>query len=390
MLTRVKAILVFLLMLAQYGALSQNVDSLNNRSLLIDPHVEIQSTEGINAMYNFDFIEANRQFKYLKWQYPWHPLPYLLTGLSYWWRMVPEPNDEQWDDIFIAYMDTSRLLSERLLASENELEGAFFLAASHAFEGRLYSERGNYGKAALSGRNALKYFKQCKGNETYSPELLFGDALFNYYGEWIREEYPLLRPLMVLFPKGDKKLGIEQLEKVARNAFYSRTEAQYYLMRILNNEEGDTRGALVVAENLNKYYPNNAYFHRYYTRLLYQMGDHLNAESNALSILTRIDSAWTGYGATSGRYAAFFLGHIYNQRALYNMSRAYYLKALEFSESVGATESGYYFYSLLHLGDIALKQKDKELARVYYKRVKKASKKKHPTNKRAREKLKSL
>ena len=57
-------------------------------------------------------------------------------------------------------------------------------------------------------------------------------ALYNYYAEWISENYAILRPVLMFFPDGNKELGIKQLKTVANNAFYTRTEAQYFLMRI--------------------------------------------------------------------------------------------------------------------------------------------------------------
>ncbi len=359
-------------------------------SLLVNPFIQIESTEAINSMYNFEFTKAHNHFNYLQKKYPWHPLPYLLKGLNYWWRIVPNYNNQEWDREFLAYMDTTKYLAENVRDNYNEIEGAFFLAAAYAFEGRLYSERREYRKAALAGSRSLKYLRECQGYEEYSPELLFGDALFNYYAEWIREEYPLLRPIMAFFPKGDKEKGISQLKEVARNAFYSRTEAQYYLMRIMSNEENDIVGALQVAEYLNSQFPGNAYFHRYYARLLYQAGRYSKVEQVSLEILQKIDSMEVGYEANSGRYACFFLGQVHGNRRNHERAKAYYKKGLDYAEQAGATEMGYYFYSLLHLGNIAAMDGEEELAKDYYNRVKKAAKRKHPAHKAARDRLKKL
>lgn len=359
-------------------------------SLLVNPFIQIESTEAINSMYNFEFKKAHSHFSYLQKQYPWHPLPYLLKGLNYWWQIVPNYNNEEWDEQFLAYMDTTKALAENVRDNHNEIEGAFFLAAAYAFEGRLYSERREYRKAAFAGGKSLKYLGECEGHEEYSPELLFGDALFNYYAEWIREEYPLLRPIMVFFPKGDKQKGIEQLKEVARNAFYSRTEAQYYLMRILATEEKDIAGALQVGEYLNSQFPGNSYFHRYYARLLYQSGRYSKTEQVSLEILQRVDSVQVGYEANSGRYACFFLGHVNEIRRKFEAAKEYYNRGLMFAEEAEATKMGYYFYSLLHLGEIAEKEEDPELAEEYYKKVKKLAKRKHPASKSARERLKKL
>ncbi len=359
-------------------------------SLLVNPFIQIESTEAINSMYNFEFEKAHSHFNYLQKQCPWHPLPYLLKGLNYWWRIVPNYNNDTWDEQFLAYMDTTKYLAENVRDNYNEIEGSFFLAAAYAFEGRLYSERREYRKAAFAGSKSLKYLGECKGHEEYSPELLFGDALFNYYAQWIREEYPLLRPIMAFFPKGDKQKGIKQLKNVARNAFYSRTEAQYYLMRILATEEKDVIGALQVGEYLNSQFPGNAYFHRYYARLLYQSGRYGKTEKVSLEIMNRVDSMRVGYEANSARYACFFLGHVNEIRRNFDVAKDYYKKGLEYAEEAEATKMGYYYYLLLHLGQIAEAEQDTELAKAYYLQVKKASKRKHPANVSARKKLKKI
>lgn len=391
----VKIITISFLILFTAGASAQRLEDQTDGdstrySLLINPFIQIESTEAINSMYNFEFEKAHSHFHYLQKEYPWHPLPYLLKGLNYWWRIVPNYNNETWDEEFLAYMDTTKYLAENIQENYNEIEGSFFLAAAYAFEGRLYSERREYRKAAFAGGKSLKYLRECRGHEAYSPELLFGDALFNYYAEWIREEYPLLRPIMMFFPKGDKEKGIEQLKNVARNAFYSRTEAQYYLMRILATEENDIRGALQVGQYLNSQFPDNAYFHRYYARLLYQSGRYSQVEKVSLEILNRIDSAQIGYEANSGRYACFFLGHVNEIRKKYDQAKMYYKKGMEYAEQAEATKMGYYFYSMLHLGQIAEKEEEPKLAKEYYKRVKKAAKRKHPAHKSARERLKKI
>ena len=385
----VKNIIVSLGILAVCPVMGQPKDSLDY-NLLKNPYIQIEATEAINSMYNFEFTKSKNHFNYLKKQYPWHPLPYLLTSLNYWWRIVPNYKNEEWDKEFLAYMDTTQRLAKRLYKDYNEIEGAFFLSAAYAFEGRLYSERGQYRKAAVAGKNSLKYLKYTRGHETYSSELLFGNALFNYYSEWIRENYPWLRPLMWVFPEGDKKKGIEQLKEVARNAFYSRTEAQYYLMRLLATEENDVRGAIQVAEYLNKSFPNNAYFERYYMRLLYQSGRYTQVKKIAIGMLSKIDSSQVGYEENSGRYAAFYLGHINELRTDYFQAKKYYNLGMKYAEEIGADDKGYYFYSLLHLGRIAEKEKDTELAKSYYQQVKKVAERKHAARKEAKRRLDKL
>jgi tetratricopeptide (TPR) repeat protein len=220
-----------------------------------------------------------------------------------------------------------------------------------------------------------------------SIELLFGDGLYNYFSVWVPENYALLKPVMAFFPKGDKELGLEQLKKVSYNAFYTRTEAQVFLMRILNSYENDRRNAMQISEYLHTTYPDNPYFHRYYARMLYNSGRFREAMPVALDIMQRIDNNVLGYEATSGRYAAFFLGQIYETRKDDEKAAYYYQRAIDFALEIEADDSGYYHYSLLGLGDVYARQGDEKKAKSYYKKVREETKNKDRANKIAKKKL---
>jgi hypothetical protein len=362
--------------------------------LISSLNVQLESTLGLNDMYNFKFDQAAQQFTLLKKKYGWHPLGYFLLGLNEWWKIMPDTRQKGYDDNFLAYMDSAIVVAKKMRENfpEYKLEGAFFLAASYGFKGRLYAdeERKNWTKAAFEGKTALNYLQECKEKNTLSPELLFGDALYNYFSVWVPENYSALKPIMWFFPKGDKKLGLQQLKEVSYNAFYTRTEAMVWLMRIANNYENDQVTAFKVSEYLYQTYPDNPYFHRYYARMLYSRGMHIELDLVGKSILNRIDSAKIGYEATSGRYAAFFLGQVYGNRGDLDKAKMYYSLAVKYAQQVEATESGYYLYSLIELGEINNKQGNKTEAKKYFNEVKKKASRKQEAYKDAKRRLKNL
>ena len=368
-------------------------DDGNQIILISDMQIQIDVNQAMNNLYNFKFEKAEKEFKYMKHKYGWHPLPYFLLGLSEWWKIMPNMLDESHDEKFIAYMDTVIMISERLHEiPKHEVEASFFLAAAYGFQGRLYSseERKNWRKAAVAGKNALKYMQEVRDKQYLSIEMLFGDGLYNYFSVWVPENYVLLRPVMAFFPKGDKELGIKQLKEVSYNAFYTRTEAQVFLMRIMNSYENDQRTAMQISEYLHQTYPDNPYFHRYYARMLYSAGRFREALPVSEAIMERIDKGMRGYEATSGRYAAFFLGQIYENKKDYEKAAQYYQRTIDFAREIGADDSGYYHYSLLSLGDIAARNGDEKKAKEYYKMVKDEAKRGDRVHKLAREKLKEL
>ncbi len=357
--------------------------------LLANARIQIEATEAINDLYNFKFPKAERQFRWIKQKYQWHPLPYFLLGMSQWWKIAPAVENLSFDNQFVAYMDTAIQKANHLYKNGgNKAEAAFFLSASYALKARLYSERSKWTKAAIESRNSLKYLDEVRGNADLSPELLLGDALYNYYSVWIPDNYPLLKPILMFFPKGDQKLGVKQLYEVAHNAFYTRTEAQLFLMRILSQDENRPSEAMQISEYLAQTFPDNAYFQRYYARMLYTMGRHRETEKVSLDIMHKIDSGMVGYEANSGRYAGFFLGQIYQNNGDIDNAKKYYSRAVKFGEEIEAFETGYFLYSLLNLAEIAYYEENKKEAKNYLNQIKKYAKRKHPAHERARQFLK--
>jgi hypothetical protein len=362
--------------------------------LISNVNMQLECSSALNDMYNFKFEKAEKQMQSFKKKYAWHPLPYFLLGLNEWWKIEPNSRITIYDDRFLSYMDSAILVAENLhdRYPEYRIEAAFFLAASYGFKGRLYAdeERRNWRKAASAGKTALNYLAECKEKTYLSPDLLFGDALFNYFSIWVPENYPALRPLLWFFPKGDKKLGLAQLKEVSYNAFYTRTEAMIWLMRICNSYENDQTRAFQLAEYLHQTYPDNPYFHRYYARMLYSRAFSPELEIECKRILERIDSGVFGYEATSGRYAAFYLGQLYGGQRKLDEAKRYYLLAVKFAEEIEATESGYYLFSLIELGEIAQKQGKKGEAKKYFKEVKKRAGRKDEAFKDAKRRLQNL
>ena len=108
------------------------------------------------------------------------------------------------------------------------------------------------------------------------------------------------------------------------------------------------------------------------------------------NIVSCIDSAKVGYEGTSGRYAAFFLGQIYEARRKDEEAKVYYQRCIQYAEKLGATDSGYYLFSLIALGEIAERKGDKAEARRYFNDVKKKAGRKDEAYKDAKRRLKRM
>ncbi len=362
--------------------------------LLTDIAVQLEITAAVDDMYDFQFSRAESRFLWLKKYYPSHPLPYFLMAFSAWWKIMPNlEKPSPFDKDFLAYTDSAIDLAEKLLKKNpKNVEASFFLSAAHGLRGRFYGERSNWAKAIAEGRRALKYLELNRDNIDFSPELLFGDGLYNYYSVYIPKNYPHLKPVLIFFRKGDVKTGIEQLQRAANEAFYSRYEAQLYLMKVYESEN-DNQKAWELARILHKRSPNNPYFHRSYLRSLYMLGMFPELEKSALDMLDKVERGIFGYEEISGRYAAFYLANCYRYTQR-DKAKAMLLKAINFAEKIKAYDSGYNLYANLELGKMYLEEGKPEYALPYLEKVVDYAEKNHgsyqeakPLYKKAKEEI---
>ncbi len=384
--------LIILLFSSHFGFAQQKLPAYDSVNMLItDLRVQLECSEAIDQLYNFKFEEAESIFRYIKRTYPKHPIGYFLLGLSNWWRIAPNVSNKKYDKKFTAYMDSCIYFAEEIYddyKGDKRIEAAFFLTTAYGILGRLEAERGNWTTAAWNGKKALKFMEIAHGNGDLSPEIFFGDGLYNYYSIWIPENHKYLKPVLWFFKKGDKATGIAQLEKVVKNGFYTRVEAQFFLM-IINEDEKKQDKALFYAEYLNKQFPDNALFHRYYLRMLYLNNSMSVLYKECIEVLRRMDAEQVGYEENTARYAAFYGGFIAKYYLRDNANAKLYLeKSLKYAEKIDAMEMGYTIYAFTYLAEIYDAEKNILRAKYYYEQVIEYAEKKHPSYKVAKDYLK--
>jgi hypothetical protein len=359
--------------------------------LLLDRGIQISTTEAFNLMYNFRFDDAAREFKWLKVEFPDHPIGDFLLGLNEWWRIVPDTKQTRYDASCHAYMDSAIDKAEKWQKKhKGSKEAQFFLSASYAIKGRLYAEREKWVKSAWAGKKAIKYLDDSRGEENINPELLFGDGVYNYYSKWIHENYKSLRPLLTFFRKGNKEQGIRQLEHVANNAFYSRMEARYFLVQIYAMEKQSAK-SLSMAAQMHSMYPNNSFFHRFVARNSFALGRLQEAEVYARELLDNVTSGKYGYGPNDGRYGAYILGYLAMHRYRnYTEAKTYFEKSILYALENDSKETGYYASANLYLGKIASEEKRYAEAVKYWGEAMKNADKKSSTYSEAKKELEVL
>ena len=264
---------------------------------------------GIDLIYNLRFEEAERHFQAIVAAEPDNPLGYFFRAMVSWWRILIDLADETHDDAFYARLQQCIEVCDRRLEKDPlDFDAILFKGGAIGFRGRLRGDRGQYVRAARDGLRGLPLLKKSRQLEPTNKDILFGQGLYHYFAEVMPQRHRILRPLMAFLPDGDRLLGLEQLEEVAREGAYARTEAAYFLGQIYRIFEKDKRRALPYFEELYAQYPDNAVFHRYAAWTMVELGRWHSGVALYEEYVRRGLAGQTGYHRHGRLEAHYYVG----------------------------------------------------------------------------------
>lgn len=237
--------------------------------LLRDAWAKQSIQAGLNAMYNFDFKEAQQQFNLIKSKYPAHPAGYLLQGMMLEWQYFPLSEHPQQNKAYVQWMEKSYALAEKSYEkNESDIEAAFFCSASLGFLAAGEANNNNFLKAVSYAKRAYHFLKIGIEKVDEQPEFLYAAGIYHYYRIVYPELHPMIKPFMWFFMDGDKKLGLQQLDKAGKQAVFVRNEALFYLPYVYNKYEGNPALGLSINKQLCEDYPNNPIYNLQRAELL--------------------------------------------------------------------------------------------------------------------------
>jgi len=326
--------------------------------------------QGIFHIYNLQFDSAEAYFGELIRRYPEHPAGYFMDAMVSWWKILTSRRSRQYDEEFLQKIERVLQVCQPILEhNPYDIVGLFFKGGALGYRGRFYAMRERWIRAANDGREAFNILLQVQRLAPGNHDVLLGTGIYNYYAVKLPEMYPILRPLLLFLPPGDKELGILQLRASARHARYAATEARVVLLQILYDFEQNAAEALPVAEELHRDYPRNPYFHRYLGRCYVRLGDLQRMEETWREVLRRCIEKWTGYDELTAREALYYVGLALMQRGQYEEALQYFYKCDEMSRVLDEDPSGFMVKTNLNIGKIYDLQGKRDLALMQYRKV---------------------
>ncbi len=343
---------------------------------ITSPEFNAQAQRGINAVYDLEFEKAEVEFSSLSKNYPSHPAGKFFLAMIDWWKILMTIDDESNDDMFIKKMDDVIELCDSLLdVNENDVSALFFKGGALGFQGRLRANRSSWIKAANDGRRALPIVQRAYKIAPDNYDILLGIGIYNYYASTIPEKYPIVKPVMVFFPTGDKKKGIEQLTIASEKAKFASLEAKYFLLQLSYNYEHQYEKAYDLSSSLLKQFPNNVVFHRYVGRSTFSLSKFGESQSAFAEIYKRCENNQRGYSGYAMREAAYYLGMIAMNTGTFDQALKYFFKCDEISRVLDKNEtSAFMTMANLRIGMIFDVQKKRNFAIMQYQKVQRLKK----------------
>lgn len=326
--------------------------------------------EGIKQIYNIKFTEAEKTFRSVMADYPEHPASRFFLAMIDWWKILLDPDNESYDEIFFQKLEDVIYQCDQLLdKNPKDVDALFFKGGSIGFRGRLRAFRESWLKAADDGREALPIVEEAASLDPNNMDVQLGFGIYNYYAEVIPNENPLIKPLMIFFPDGDKEKGIQQLKNTAFNGKFAKYEARYFLMTLYYRYENNATIADDYAKLLLDDFPDNPVFEKWRGRIAVRRGDYFLADSVFRSVLLKADKNYFGYNRPNSlREAAYYVGNNLKNNGQLDSAKIYFDKCITESKKIDkeGEESGFQVNAILYLARMAESLNKKDEAIKYY------------------------
>lgn len=311
---------------------------------------------GIKQIYNIKFTEAEKTFRSVIADYPKHPAGRFFIAMIDWWKILLDPDNESYDEIFFQKLEDVIYQCDQLLdKNPKDVDALFFKGGSIGFRGRLRAFRESWLKAADDGREALPIVEEAASLDPNNMDVQLGFGIYNYYAGVIPNEYPMIKPLMIFFPDGDKEKGIQQLKNTAFNGKFAKYEARYFLMTLYYRYENNLLMAEDFSRLLQEDFPDNPVFEKWRGRIAVKRGDYQLVDSIFNSVLYKADKKMFGYNTPNSiREAAYYIGSNLKNNGYLDSAKVYFQKCIQQSQKIDedGEESGFQVNAYIFLAQV--------------------------------------
>ena len=318
--------------------------------------------KGVDYIYDFRFNDAKEVYHKLNNLYPEHPVVILFKGMIGYWENYPLlPVSPQCNE-FEENLRKSIQLCQSIQNNEDEAENLVTSLCARGLLLLFYSDNEmSLDIFPLITSTYPLIRKSFRFRGTY-PDFYFFTGIYNYYREAYPEFNPVYRPLAVLFPKGDKVLGIQEMQIASAKSIVLKAESFSFLSSIYLGYENNFGKAVYYSRLRYELYPDN----------LQYIADYIKN----LLLLKKYDDAEKLIGATSVKTSnKYFLAQslifngILKEKKYHDNKQAeiLYNKGVREVSAFGPYGNEYLAYAYFGLSRISSDSRERQYKRTYRK-----------------------
>lgn len=340
--------------------LSLSIGGIAQPTILGHPDIQDNIRQCLYAAYGVKPKEATDILKLIEKQLPDHPAPVFLKAMILYWEYFPIPPEDKKAEEFIGLLDRVIHLSSIMLDQNPEhLEGLFFDLHARALKAMYWADNGKSAKVLKDIDNLYRVtMKSILLKENFN-ELYFSSGLYNYYIEAYIEKHPVYTPVAYFCRKGDRELGLKELDYAAEHTVFIQFESLLFLTLIYLNYEDDLPTAINYCSILYNYFPENIHFTALYLILL------LHSENYTVAsvISEGINPGKSDFHRMVRKMAEAFI--LENSSRKYASAKNSYSYVLSEAEKYGHVANTYAAVAYAGLSRIAERENDPKLAKTY-------------------------
>jgi len=178
--------------------------------VLQDTQVYNQLKKGVFNIYNFQTEEATQISRYIEKKCGACALSYLYKGMEIYWKYFPLTPGSKNAETFENYLEQGISLAQaKLKENESDAESLLSAMGSAGLLLLFYADNGLSGKViSLAPKTYQWVMKSFEFTDKYK-DFYFITGLYNYYREAYASAHPIYKSVLVFFPHGNKKLGLQ-------------------------------------------------------------------------------------------------------------------------------------------------------------------------------------
>jgi len=215
--------------------------------------------KAIEHFYQTEWVKAGDMFDELKNRKPDDPRPYFFESMMPFWEYFLVEQRPELADRFLKQSETALELSQKKLErSPDDTTMVLLLSGLHGYRSLVAAGEKKYRVAIQSGMTGFSYTRQLLSLDSDRADAKVGRGMLYYMMGSVPGEIRWLTNAAGL--KGDKQMGLKELEEAATSNDIIKYDAQLILM-YLHEKEENYQKALTYAEMLAGRFEKNVLFH---------------------------------------------------------------------------------------------------------------------------------